>query len=411
MAASVRPITVDFGAASLKAMQITAQEEDASIVAAAALDTPDELRDDPQARFAHQLEALGPLLRKGRFRGRRVVCALPASMTFTQHLQTPRIEGVPLAQAVAAELQTQLGCDPAKVVVRPLVVRETVTEQGKVEEALCFAVARDVVMQLIGACKKHRLDLVAAHCQHIALVRAFDHITKRASDADLNSLYVDIGAERTKVVVARCKDIVFARTINFGGASLDEAVAQARNCGRAEARARRLVGEGFASSPSPAARSAAQRACGDASSLQSDTAGLHPALRPPEPVATTLEERRRGEPAPGAEPVRPSDASPTLPTLEQALEPVVDELSMCLRHHSKLFPGGGIDRAIFVGGEALNRPLCQHIARALRLPGQIADPLAPLLGRRTAPAQGVDLSSAQPGWATVFGLSFCDAQR
>ncbi len=408
MVANVRPITVDFGAASLKALQITAGAEDASVIAAAAVDTPDHLRDDPPARFQHQLEALGPLLRKGRFRGRRVVCALPASMTFTQHLQTPRINGVPLAQAVAAELQSQLGCDPAKVVVRPLVVRETTAEQGRIEEVVCFAVARDLVMQLIGACKKHRLDLIAAHCQHIALVRAFDHITKRASDADLNSLYVDIGAERTKVVVARCKDIVFARTISFGGASLDEAVAQSRNCHKAEARARRIAGEGFAPSPQRAASSSAAR--GGETSPEGEAAGLHPALRAPAPLATTLEDRRMGNPVPGAEPVPLSDVA-TLPTLEQALEPVVDELAMCLRHHSKLFPGSAIDRAIFVGGESLNRALCQHIAKALRLPGQIADPLAPLLGRREAPSQGVDLASAQPGWATAFGLSFCDEER
>ncbi len=87
------------------------------------------------------------------------------------------------------------------------------------------------------------------------------------------------------------------------------------------------------------------------------------------------------------------------------LDSLTEEIRMCLRYFNALFPSEKIERIIFMGGEARNLRMCKVIARGLRLPAQIADPLTPLEKPATEKrSTGVDLSVPQPGWAVPLGL-------
>jgi Tfp pilus assembly PilM family ATPase len=121
-----------------------------------------------------------------------------------------------------------------------------------------------------------------------------------------------------------------------------------------------------------------------------------------------LEERRTGQAPPGLTPdltAQPSVAvSPPRADLSEPLEILTDEISMCLRYHESIFPERRVDRAIFIGGEARHIGLCQHIARTLRLPAQVADPMAGIARTGSEPTAGVDFRQGQPGWALALGL-------
>ena len=90
--------------------------------------------------------------------------------------------------------------------------------------------------------------------------------------------------------------------------------------------------------------------------------------------------------------------------LSEVTDALVDELSMCLRYHQSLFRKRKIDRLVFLGGEARETGLCQHVARALRLPAQLGDPLTRLQCRRSLRTSGLALGQPQPGWAVACGL-------
>ncbi|MHC4651575.1 MAG: hypothetical protein ACYTES_12030, partial [Planctomycetota bacterium] len=83
---------------------------------------------------------------------------------------------------------------------------------------------------------------------------------------------------------------------------------------------------------------------------------------------------------------------------------LAEELSMCVRYHASLFRGQKIDRMIFLGGEARNIALCQAVARELRLPAQLGDPLTRFGCKRSLRTPGLSLGQPQPGWAVVCGL-------
>ncbi len=90
--------------------------------------------------------------------------------------------------------------------------------------------------------------------------------------------------------------------------------------------------------------------------------------------------------------------------LSEIVESLTDEISGCLRYHESIFPDRRVNRAIFMGGESRHLGLAQHIARTLRLPAQVADPMASVgrTGKEATP--GVDFKLSQPGWAMVLGL-------
>jgi Tfp pilus assembly PilM family ATPase len=121
-----------------------------------------------------------------------------------------------------------------------------------------------------------------------------------------------------------------------------------------------------------------------------------------------MEDRRVGLPTPGLTPdlTRQPKADFVGPKIDltEMVESLTDEIAGCLRYHESAFPDRRVTRAIFMGGESRHLGLAQHIARTLRLPAQVADPMASVgrTGKEETP--GVDFRQQQPGWAMVLGL-------
>lgn len=391
------PIAIDFGVSALKVLQVGAGEPPA-LVAAACLDTPDHLMQDHQARLAMQMEALPKLVRQGGFKGKRAVCAIPTPMAFCKHIQVQRAEGVAVAALAQAALAGQLGCDPSALVLRHF---EVGPATGGRQEVICLATSRDLVGRLMHAIRAAKLEPVGIHSEFIATLRAFDYITKRTEDQRLATLFLDLGMTSTKAMIAHGRELVFARVIEVGGGSFDRCVADQRGIAAAEARRERLGMAALA--PSEIARP--------------ESGTLDPALRVAGHVSLTGEargrsnvalERRSGEATPtmtaDLRKEEPAAVAPEGVNLSEPLEILTDEIAHCLRYHDSLFAGKKIDRAVFVGGESRQRGLCQHIAKVLRLPAQIADPMARVARTGVEPTAGIDLREPQPGWAVALGL-------
>ena len=90
----------------------------------------------------------------------------------------------------------------------------------------------------------------------------------------------------------------------------------------------------------------------------------------------------------------------------EPLHRMIEELNLCRRYYESTFPDKPIDRLIFVGGEARQRLLCQHVAREMGLAAQIGDPLV-RIGRISdiGIESGIDRRQPQPAWAVAIGLS------
>lgn len=384
------PIAIDLGVRWLKVLQIMPGDPP-SLVALGAVQTPEQFLSDAPGRLAFQGEALAGLVRSAGFKGRRAVCAIPASMTTCRQFHLTRTEGVSVKALVRDELTRQARRDASEFVYRYTLADSA----GKGCEAICLAVARRDVARLMGVVRSARLEPVGMHVEYLALVRGFDQITRRSEDHELTSLYVDIGHGSTKVAMAHGTELVFARSIDLGGLRLDEAVADQLDCSLAAA-AQRRAAMGRLKAGAPRAGEVVCAGAGEDGpdsdwALRERRSGLTPAGFTPDLA---------GEPA--AQPA-PGDSV----DLSEQIEILTDEISMCLRYHGSRFSDRRIDRTVFVGGEARQLEMCQRIARSLRLAAQAADPLARVARTGNEPSVGVDPRQPQPGWAVAMGLCSC----
>ena len=81
-------------------------------------------------------------------------------------------------------------------------------------------------------------------------------------------------------------------------------------------------------------------------------------------------------------------------------------MTQCLRYYESVFRHRTVERAIFVGGQAYDKRLCQSLAQRLNVPAQIGDPLVRV---KRSPGAGARLNfdwrQPQPAWAVAVGLS------
>lgn len=354
------PLSIEFGVGSLKVLQL-APGDTPSIVAAAQLDTPDELIGNTGKRLSFQMDALPKVIKQGKFKTNRAVCSVPAGQMICKPVQIVPSNDIAIDKLAASALGAQLKCDPEALLVRCRAV-EGAKPNGK-QEVVCFAAARDFVARLMGAIKAAKLEPVGIHNEFQASLRAIDSIStpgQPMTEASGNaSLVLDLGTATTKAMIVHGTKLVFARSIEMGAKHFDDVIMDQMDATRHEATRIRL--------------------------------GL--ARLVPQHAAVG-----GGEP----EPVAPGGYDE--PDLSEPLEILSDEISMCLRYHRNLFPDQPVEKVVFLGGQSRQRLVCEHLARVLRLSAQSVDPLARLARSGKVPSEGVDLTAPQPGWAVPVGM-------
>lgn len=400
------PIGVDFGVDQLKLLQLM-QTDPPQMIAAAAIDMPDEARTDSAARHAFLGKALPELLSKQKFKGRRAICSIPAFQTLVQNIEVGKSEGEGLDDLVAMQLRQRLNVEPSRMVVRNFPVAQVVRDGVNKQEVVCLAASRESVLQYIESARCAKLDVIGMYAEPLAIIAAFAHLYRRESDKQRTTCFVDIGAATTKVVITHGRNLVFAKVIHAAGDHLTHDRCAGDDSSFAQMRALRIQEASMAVEQEVSAPTPPNVEAGDG--LVARSGGAAPGLKPLDNVSTPSQ---AGAMEPNIAPavvLSPSlETTPRLtPAHNQAdtLANLIDELQLCVRYHHRVFPDRRIDKLVFLGGESHHVNHCQQIAKALRIGAQLGDPLARLVRiSQTQAPTGVDMRQPQPAWAAPFGL-------
>lgn len=386
-AKNTRPIAVDFGSDRMKLLQVST-DDPPRLVAAASMEVPLSLRATGSERDEYLADALGDLLKRGGFNGRRAVLAVPSSLTHIQHVRIGRNETADVDAQVAEQLRGKLPVGPEALVIRNVRVGEVFDDGSARQEVIAMATTRQTVMRCISLAGKARLAVVGMHCEPLAIARAFAHLYRREGDEKQTTFFIDIGQTTTKALLTHGRQLVFAKSIRVAGEHFDRLLAKQMEVELDEARDRRRAIAAGQPIPGPTPRrvdrseSSDRRTAGDTGSGLAMLAAATETEPPPE------------QPAPAVTP----DGG-------EMLDCLIDELQLCAGYHGSMFPDRPIDKVVFLGGQAHQRSMCQQIARSLRLPAQVGDPLQWVSRSSDAAAPiNVDLRQAQPGWAVPMGL-------
>jgi Tfp pilus assembly PilM family ATPase len=394
------PIAVDFGTDSIKMIQAVLGEPP-QIIAAASMEVPPEARTDPSVRQPFLFEAVARMVREQSFKGRRAIISLPACQTLIQHFQITIHENENFDGQVAMNLRQRLNVDPTRMVIRNFPVAQVVREGGAKQEIICMAAGRDTVMNHIEIAHRAKLDVVGMHCEPLAILKSFGHVTTTGESANSATCFLDLGAATTKVVIAHQQEMTFAKTIHVGGDHFTTHLARELGVSFAEARQMRIdqVSQAKAGAPTATVKSAEPQVAGVGAGVAMEPTPTAPAGSAGSlaMIQARMDAERRTQDMPGPAPVADSQGD--------TLECLIDEIGLCLRHHQNVFPDHRVEKLVFLGGESRHVDLCQKIARALHTGAQLGDPLARAVRLTQGKAtRGVDLGQPQPGWAVPMGL-------
>jgi type IV pilus assembly protein PilM len=344
------PIGLDLGTRRIKMAQLRVTDGSYELLAAEAMELPATARQDPHRRFIATSEAIRSMLAAGAFVGRQCVLSLPAEATFVHHIRIPRGPLSQIKAAVAEELAGKLPYPVDEAVVRHLVAGDVPGEGEAKQEVIVAAASRAVLEQYLDMAHRAKLDVIGVDIEACAVVECFARVLARASDAAHATVFVDMGAASTQFVVAMGHQILFARNLVAGGDRLDQVLAEKLGVSAPEA-----------------------------ASMRTNLAASE----------------------------NPSEAEQGLfAHLDDTIKDIADEMTQCLRYYESIFRHRSVERAIFVGGQAYDKRLCQALAQRLNLPAQIGDPLVRV--KRSPSATGrwnFDWRQPQPAWAVAIGLS------
>ncbi len=350
------PIGVDLGSRAIKLVQLRPCENDFELLAAASQDIPQDCRSSFRSRLQFISQSIRKIIKSHSFRGRQAILAIPAADTCLQHVKLPIMPAEQIAEALTVELQGKLPFPPEQAIIRHVVAGECRGEGEVRQEVIAVAAGRATIDGYLTMARRARLDVVGMNIEPCAVVECFARIFRRAQDSKRTVLFVDLGAASTQVVLTHGSRIAFARNLSSGTDALDAAIAEEMDMSAEQARAlRRDV------------------AASDKTGVAEDE--LYRVL-----------------------------AKPTAA--------IAEELTQCLRYYESVFRNGNAERAIFVGGGAYDKRLCQSLAQHLNLPAQIGDPLARVKRVDGAGLEaGMDRRSPQPNWTVAVGLSLGATQN
>jgi len=344
------PIGIDLGTTAVKMAQLRCVQGQLALIAAGAAEVPPSPADALDERLGLFGERLRHLQKANAFKGRQCVLALPAAATFVQHVKTVKASGPELDQALYSELEGKLPFHPAEAVIRHIVVGEIHHEHEVRQEIIVAAAARQVVEDHLEMMRRSKLEVLALDIEPCAILECFARLFRRAQDGHRVTLFLDLGQAFTQVVISHGAKLVFARNVPMGARQIEGAAGAALGIGADEVQSLRIR------------------------AIDSDQG--------------------------------PPEAERVYQAMNAPLETFIGEITKCRRYYESVFPSNPVSRAIFLGGLARDRRLCQRMAQQLNLPAQIGDPLARVDRVGEAGVEvGLDRREAQPAWAVAVGLS------
>ena len=227
-----------------------------------------------------------------------------------------------LAKALPFEAAGKLPFDPNRAMLKHTVSGEIFQGTDAKQEVILMAAPREAVDRHLNLLSKQKLEVVGIHVEQTALIECFGHLFRRKGDENICTMFIDMGAGSTHVVIAHGKSMVFAKHIATGGDVFNKAVADLLKIAPSQAKDMRIR----------ASRQQAQAARLPAGvvALGGEQSG-HP-----------LGSNNSGTPITGIDPEMVQKVGEAV---QSSLESLMNELVLCMRYYEGIFPGKVVDRA------------------------------------------------------------------
>ena len=348
----VYPIGLDIGHDSIKMLQLEKVGESLAATAAARQAMPPEARTQPGLRMALAVDLVWQMFRRGGFKGRRVVACLPRDVVHVKNLRLPPMPPSELPAVVRFESRNVLPFDPDEGRVNYLSAGEVRQGTELRQEVIVMAAKNQDVNAFLESMHRCGVTVESLDVEPCALYRTVERFIRRREDEQEVYVLVEIGWQRTMVVIGKGRDISFIKVIELAGKHFQDAVGRKLGITVEEAQSLR-------------------KRLGD-------------------PVEGPEDSGRR-------DPVRQA----ALDATRSVMEELAREVSLCLRYYSVTFRGHRPSRLRLLGGEASDPQLQGLLNSAITIPVEVGRPLHSIDISRIKPAERAGMTAE---WALALGL-------
>ena len=248
------------------------------------------------------------------------------------------------------ELAQRFGLDPHNDEVRYILAGNVYHGNETKSEIIFFGTEKENIVQHINLLEEAGLKPVAIDAVPLALFRTFQTALRRQEDEQLISLLLDVGTLFTTVIIGRGKDITFVKQIPIAGYHFNEQIASKLGISVNEAIMLRLK----------------------------------------------LKNANDDE-------IDVSTKRTVADAMNQVIEKLVKEISLCVQYYSVTFRGERPTEAVFAGGEAYETMLLDTLKRHLGVEIKVVQPLRGFDLTKTHFASSQKNTLCE--WAVAVGLA------
>jgi len=211
------PIGVDVGRDSLKLAQLGNNGRGINLIASGSENRPADVNPGSGDWQRWAIEAIRKLIANGKFSGRNVVAAIPASEVFIDQIKmpgTPKTNDCKLDDAIFSKIKQKLPFEPEDAMIKYIP-----TERDNI---LIIATERKIIDRHLAIYEKVNLAIKSIGVWPVALTNSYtSFFGRRKADIEAIVMLLEIEANCTNVVICRAKTLLFARSIPVGAKQLN----------------------------------------------------------------------------------------------------------------------------------------------------------------------------------------------
>ncbi len=203
------PIGVDLAGDGLRLIQLKQTGSGVRLIAGRSVPRPDTIPLG-SAEWQHwAIQAIHEAMADRRFKGRKVIAAMPASDVYIDLLRAPKVDHAGLERAVLTRIENRLPFDPANALVRCLPAEN--------DHVIAVATNRTMIDRHLAIYEKAALMLNSICIWPVALANCYTRFFgRRQSDLQAVVLLLDIEPACANVVICRHKNLLLARSTPLG---------------------------------------------------------------------------------------------------------------------------------------------------------------------------------------------------
>jgi hypothetical protein len=216
------PIGVDMGDDALTVAQLENNERGISLIAAGSKNRPEDVEFGSGNWQRWAIEAIRELTANGKFQGRDVIAAIPASEMFIDHIKMPKIEKDKLQDTLFSKIKQKLPFEADDAMIKHLPAED--------DNVMVVAVERKKIDRHLAIYERANLQIKSIAVWPTALTSSYVRFFgRRESDVEAIVMLLNIDTNYTNVVICRHKNPLFACSIPVGTKQLGRRLVASAN--------------------------------------------------------------------------------------------------------------------------------------------------------------------------------------